>query len=162
MIKTVQIIHIYDYSFFVLSWKNINKLAIPGKMSLNITILLYRRWSKKYPICITIEKGALIENVALKDCHNKETNTIKHSKKIIEEDTENQLDKKKDKDEDDKQIEQEAEDEIDDEDDGDETDEDSTHTRTLRNSFTDHSENDQNDICKLFIFARADRQKEDW
>ncbi|XP_047348811.1 testis-expressed protein 2 [Vespa velutina] len=121
-----------------------------------------RRWSKKYPICITIEKGALIENVALKDCHNKETNTIKHSKKIIEEDTENQLDKKKDKDEDDKQIEQEAEDEIDDEDDGDETDEDSTHTRTLRNSFTDHSENDQNDICKLFIFARADRQKEDW
>ncbi|XP_035725054.1 testis-expressed protein 2-like [Vespa mandarinia] len=117
-----------------------------------------RRWSKKYPICITIEKGALIENVALKDCHNKETNTIKHSKKIIEEDTENQLDKKKDKDEDDKQIEQEAEDEIDDEDDGDETDEDSTHTRTLRNSFID----DQNDICKLFIFARADRQKEDW
>ncbi|XP_046820286.1 testis-expressed protein 2 [Vespa crabro] len=121
-----------------------------------------RRWSKKYPICITIEKGALIENVALKDCHNKETNTIKHSKKIIEEDTENQLDKKKDKDEDDKQIEQEAEDEIDDEDDGDETDEDSTHTRTLRNSLIDHSENDQNDICKLFIFARADRQKEDW
>lgn len=124
-----------------------------------------RRWSKKYPICITIEKGALIENVALKDCYNKETNTIKNNKTIIEEDTENQLDKKKEKEEikeDEEQMEQEAEDEIDEEDDGDETDEDFTHTRNLKNSFIDHSENDQNDICKLYIFARADRQKEDW
>lgn len=98
----------------------------------------------------------------MKDCYNKEVNTVKNSKKIIEEDTEIQLDKKKDKEEEDKQIEQEAEDEVDDEDDGDETDEDFTHTRNLRNSFIEHGENDQNDICKLFIFARADRQKEDW
>lgn len=103
-----------------------------------------------------------MENVALKDCYNKEANTVKNSKKIIEEDTEIQLDKKKDKEEEDKQIEQEAEDEVDDEDDGDETDEDFTHTRNLRNSFIEDSENEQNDTCKLFIFARADRQKEDW
>lgn len=126
-----------------------------------------RRWSKKYPICITIEKGALVENVALKDCYNKETNAFKNNKqKIIEEDVENHVDKKKDKEDNNKeneeQVEQEVEDEIDEEEDEDETDEDFTQTRSLKNSFIGHSENDQNDTWKLFIFARADRQKEDW
>ncbi|KAK2585149.1 hypothetical protein KPH14_008655 [Odynerus spinipes] len=123
-----------------------------------------RRWSKKYPICITIDKGAVVENVALKDSYHKETHTFKN-KKIIEESTDSQVDKKKEKDEnkeEEEQIEQEPEDEIDEEEDEDETDEDFIHTRGLKNSSINHSENDENDICKLFIFARADRQKEDW
>lgn len=123
-----------------------------------------RRWSKKYPICITIEKGAVVENVALKDSFNKETRTFKN-KRITEENTDSRLEKKKDKEEskeEEEQIEQEIEDEIDEEDDEDETDEDFTHARGLKSSSTDPFENDHSDTCKIFIFARADRQKEDW
>lgn len=123
-----------------------------------------RRWSKKYPICITIEKGAVVENVALKDSFHKETHVFKN-KTIIEESSDSLVEKKKDKEEnkeEEEQIEEEVDDEIDEEEDEDETDEDFTNVRGVKGFSADHSENDQDDTCKIFIFARADRQKEDW
>ena len=51
---------------------------------------MYRRWSKKYPICITMDQGALIDSTSLNDWTDLGKETLEDEKKIIQVDGVNQ------------------------------------------------------------------------
>ena len=107
-------------------------------MALGIIILLkkkyilFRRWSKKYPISITFYKDALTETTNLTNSSDEEdqTNTEAEVNKII--------------------IEEE------------ETDDDFSQSKDLKEEFSDCQDDMEEIKFKMFIFARTDRQKEDW
>lgn len=91
-----------------------------------------RRWSKKYPICITFGKEALIDSTSLNEV------------------SEDEFLQKVDVDEDGTIPEE------------DETDEDlSKDSKDVKDLFEDCSDDDGSK-SKMYIFARTDRQKEDW
>ncbi|XP_012271878.1 testis-expressed protein 2 [Orussus abietinus] len=91
-----------------------------------------RRWSKKYPICVTFGKEALLECTTMDASLEDETSRA---------DPENET----------PTLEEE------------ETDEDLSQSRDHREVFRDIDEDEEEDReMKMFIFARADRQKEDW
>ncbi|XP_044008586.1 testis-expressed protein 2 [Aphidius gifuensis] len=95
-----------------------------------------RRWSKKYPICVTFNREGIVENVIIDSPSDDEDNNIDKDKdKII-------IDKN---------------DDIDD-DDGDDDD----TTKDLNDIFEDCEDEDDCARLKIFIFGRTDRQKEDW
>lgn len=93
---------------------------------------LFRRWSKKYPICITFCKDALIDSVSMNES------------------SEDEFLQKVDVDEDGTIHEE------------DETDDDiSKSSKDPKDVFEDCSEEDGLK-SNMYIFARTDRQKEDW
>lgn len=113
-------------------WKKVFTLAEASVKLLPEGLIRRRRWSKKYPICVTFGKDALIESTSLN-----ETSEDEFLQKVdIDEDG---------------TIHEE-----------DETDEDlSKDSKETRDTFEDCSE-DTNLKSKMYIFARTDRQKEDW
>ncbi|XP_015588612.1 testis-expressed protein 2 [Cephus cinctus] len=89
-----------------------------------------RRWSKKYPICITLQENVIIETITLKGSSDDEARQLEtdNEKPTVEEE---------------------------------ETDEDLSQSRDTKDVFEDCNE-DMNEQCRLFVFARTDREKEVW
>ncbi|KAG5345112.1 TEX2 protein, partial [Acromyrmex charruanus] len=128
-----------------------------------------RRWSKKYPICITMDQGALIDSTSLNDWTDLGKETLEDEKKIIQVDGVNQEmdestfgEETKSEDEDSRleyfKDNEEDEFKIDD----DEDDDDFSQSKSLRSIYEDCRDNEEITKCKLYMFARADREKEDW
>ncbi|XP_066589393.1 testis-expressed protein 2 [Prorops nasuta] len=89
-----------------------------------------RRWSKKYPICITFQEESLTENTALKESSDEELLGDHSSDTIAEEE---------------------------------ETDDDISQAKSTKDASDDSREDtDEDSTSKLYIFARTDREKEDW
>ncbi|XP_014206011.1 testis-expressed protein 2 [Copidosoma floridanum] len=90
-----------------------------------------RRWSKKYPICVTFEKDCMKENAVVENSSDDEPQPLdgENDKIIIEEE---------------------------------ETDEDVSQSKDARDIFEDCQDDNEEAQLKLYIFARTDRQKEDW
>lgn len=92
----------------------------------------FRRWSKKYPICVTFEKDTVRESTIIENSSDDEPQALdsENDKVILEEE---------------------------------ETDEDTSQSRDSKDVFEDcHDEDDDEMKVKMYIFARTDRQKEDW
>lgn len=128
-----------------------------------------RRWSKKYPICITMDQGALIDSTSLSDWTDLGKESFDDDKKIIQvegasqeaeesivgeetksEDEDSRLEYFKDNEDDEFKI------------DEDEDDDDFSQSKSLRSIYEDCRDNEEVTKCKLYVFARADREKEDW
>lgn len=126
-----------------------------------------RRWSKKYPICITMDPGALLEIITLDDCmdlgkefedEKKVTQAEGASQEVEEnlgeetksEDEDSRFEFLKDNEEDESKI------------DEDEDDDDLSQSKSLRSIYEDCRDNEEVTKYKLYVFARADREKEDW
>ncbi|XP_012268551.2 testis-expressed protein 2 [Athalia rosae] len=113
-------------------WKKVYSLAEATVNLMPEGLIRRRRWSKKYPICITFGKDALIENCSLNEI------------------TDDQFLERTEVD-DDGTIHEE-----------DETDEDlSKDSKDPKEVFEDSSE-ESTSKSNMYIFARTDRQKEDW
>ncbi|XP_043464968.1 testis-expressed protein 2 [Leptopilina heterotoma] len=121
--------------------KRIYSLSGSSIELLPLALIRRRRWSKKYPICITLLKEALIEYNFLKNSSDDETQQ-----------TENKNDK----------IIVEAEGEQEEEDEEEETDDELSQSKEIKDVFEDSKEEFEDLKHKIFIFARTDRQKEDW
>ncbi|XP_001604067.1 testis-expressed protein 2 [Nasonia vitripennis] len=91
-----------------------------------------RRWSKKYPICVTFDKDtALKENSTIDNSSDDEPQLLDNEKgRIIMEE--------------------------------DETDDDFSQSRDIFEDCRDEDVNEEEMRVKIYIFARTDRQKEDW
>ncbi|KYM97883.1 PREDICTED: testis-expressed sequence 2 protein [Cyphomyrmex costatus] len=128
-----------------------------------------RRWSKKYPICITMDQGALVNSTSLNDWTDLGKETLEDEKKIVQaegvsqevnestfgeetksEDEDSRLEYFKDNEEDEFKI------------DDDEDDDDFSQSKSIRSIYEDCRDNEETSKCKLYVFARADREKEDW
>ncbi|XP_077254971.1 testis-expressed protein 2 [Temnothorax americanus] len=128
-----------------------------------------RRWSKKYPICVTMDQGALVDSTSLSDWTDLGKEYLEDEKKIIQmegvseeveestlgeetksEDEDSRLDYFKDNEEDEFKI------------DEDEDDDDLSQSKSIRSIYEDCRDNEEANKCKLYVFARADREKEDW
>lgn len=128
-----------------------------------------RRWSKKYPICVTMEQGALVDSTSLNDWTDLGKEYFEDEKKITQaegtsqeieestlgeetksEDEDSRLEFFKDNEDDDFKI------------DEDEDDDDLSQSKSIRSVYEDCRDNEEVTKCKLYIFARADREKEDW
>ena len=98
---------------------------------INDLVSQFRRWSKKYPICITLGKDALTDSSVYKNSSDDESqqNENENDKIIMEED---------------------------------ETDDDLSQMKDIRDVFEDSREEIEDVKHKIFVFARTDRQKEDW
>lgn len=95
-------------------------------------MLSFRRWSKKYPICITFYKDGLTDSITLTNSSDDEeqpTDVEKSNNVIVEEE---------------------------------ETDDDLSQSKDLREEFSDCQDESEEVKFKMYIFARTDRQKEDW
>ncbi|XP_058797231.1 testis-expressed protein 2 [Phymastichus coffea] len=92
-----------------------------------------RRWSKKYPICITLERDLIKENNLLDNSSDEETQPLdsEKEKNVMEEE---------------------------------ETDDDLSQSKDSKDIYEDCQDEDENEEfkLKLYLFARTDRQKEDW
>ncbi|EZA52034.1 hypothetical protein DMN91_009704 [Ooceraea biroi] len=126
-----------------------------------------RRWSKKYPICITMDRGALIDSGTLSDWTDiLEKESLEDEKKIVQEGQEGEestlADDTKSEDEDSRfELFKDNEDEelkIDEDDD----DDDISQSKSIRSIYEDCRDDEEITKCKLYVFARADREKEDW
>ncbi|XP_072745590.1 testis-expressed protein 2 [Anoplolepis gracilipes] len=126
-----------------------------------------RRWSKKYPICITMDPGALIE--IINDCTDLGKESFEDEKKIVQvtgtnqEDEENTLGEETKSEDEDSRFEflkDNEEDEL--KIDEDEDDDDLSQSKSLRSIYEDCRDNEEVTKCRLYVFARADREKEDW
>lgn len=91
-----------------------------------------RRWSKKYPICVTFNREGIVENVIIDSPSDDDDNNNNDKDKII----------------------------IDNNDDIDDDDDDTT--KDSNDIFEDCEDEDDCARLKIFIFGRTDRQKEDW
>ncbi|EFN83391.1 testis-expressed protein 2 isoform X2 [Harpegnathos saltator] len=129
-----------------------------------------RRWSKKYPICITMDRGALVDSTTLNDLANgSEKETFDDEKKIPQvegvnedgdestlgeetksEDEDFRLEVFKDNEEEELKI------------DEDEDEDDLSQSKSLRSIYEDCRDDEEITKCKLYVFTRADREKEDW
>ncbi|KAL7297907.1 hypothetical protein TKK_0008927 [Trichogramma kaykai] len=89
-----------------------------------------RRWSKKYPICVTFDKDTVKESILQDNSSDEEPQVldIENDKIILEED---------------------------------ETDEDISNSKDVFEDCQDDA-SDEGTKIKLYLFARTDRQKEDW
>ncbi|XP_046734747.1 testis-expressed protein 2 isoform X1 [Diprion similis] len=113
-------------------WKKVYTLADATIKLLPEGLIRRRRWSKKYPICITFSKDALIESSSLNETSEDE---ILQKIGVDEDGT----------------IHEE-----------DETDEDlSKDSKEAKDGFEDCTD-ESGQRSKMYIFARTDRQKEDW
>lgn len=117
--------------------KRIYSLSGSSIELLPLALIRRRRWSKKYPICITLSKEALIECNFLKN-KNSSDDESKNEKIIVE-----------------------AEEEQEEEEEEEETDDELSQSKETKDVFEDSKEEFE-EKCKIFIFARTDRQKEDW
>ncbi|XP_034939124.1 testis-expressed protein 2 [Chelonus insularis] len=93
-----------------------------------------RRWSKKYPICVTFAPEGLVESIALEIPSDDDLQTEAEREKVILEEDETDEDTSLSKDS--KDVYEDCRDEDDDD--------------------------EENLRIKIFIFGRTDRQKEDW
>lgn len=128
-----------------------------------------RRWSKKYPICITMDQGALVDSTSLNDWTDLGKEFFEDEKKISQvegasqevdestlgdetksEDEDFRLEYFKDNEEDEFKL------------DEDEDDDDLSQSKSIRSIYEDCRDNEEVTKCKLYVFARADREKEDW
>lgn len=89
----------------------------------------FRRWSKKYPICITFGQDRLKECTLIENSDDEDIQPLDDERMIKEED---------------------------------ETDDDLSLCRDGKDIFEDCRDIDDEPLTKLFIFARTDRQKEEW
>jgi len=130
--------------------------------------VIYRRWSKKYPICITMDRIALVDSGMLNDWINLEKDSFEDEKKNAQ--TENTAqgdeettlaDETKSEDEDSKFefLKDNEDDELKIEEDDD--DDDVSQSKSVKSIYED-CRDDEVTKCKLYVFARADREKEDW
>ncbi|XP_012214701.1 testis-expressed protein 2 [Linepithema humile] len=129
-----------------------------------------RRWSKKYPICITMDRGALIDSTMLSDWTDLGKESFDDEKKInqmegidqeIEESTLGEETKSEDEDfrlEFFKNNEEEEESKTYE----DEDDDDLSQSKSIRSVYEDCRDEEEITKCRLYVFARADREKEDW
>lgn len=126
-----------------------------------------RRWSKKYPICITMDPRALVE--IMNDCTDLGKESFEDEKKIaqaegtdqeIEENTFGEETKSEDEDSRFEFLKDNDEDEL--KIDEDEDDDDLSQSKSLRSIYEDCRDNEEITKSKLYVFARADREKEDW
>lgn len=126
-----------------------------------------RRWSKKYPICITMDQGALVDSTSLSDWTDLGKESFDDEKKIIQvegvsqEVEENIVGEETKSEDEDSRLEyfnEEDEFKIDE----DEDDEDLSQSKSIRSVYEDCRDNEEISKCKLYVFARADREKEDW
>ncbi|KAL0125179.1 hypothetical protein PUN28_004368 [Cardiocondyla obscurior] len=127
-----------------------------------------RRWSKKYPICITMDQGALINSTSLSDWTDLGKEFLEDEKKIQAEGTsqeieENTLGEETKSEDDDSRLEYFKDNEEDEfKIDEDEDDDDLSQSKSSRSIYEDCRDNEEVTKCKLYVFARADREKEDW
>ncbi|KAM0725420.1 Testis-expressed protein 2 [Formica fusca] len=125
-----------------------------------------RRWSKKYPICITMDPGALIEvmndtNIGKESFEDeKKTAYTEGVNQEVEENTLGEDTKSEDEDSRFEFLKDNEEDEL--KIDEDEDDDDLSQSKSLRSIYEDCRDNEEITKCKLYVFARADREKEDW
>ncbi|XP_011648050.1 testis-expressed protein 2 [Pogonomyrmex barbatus] len=129
-----------------------------------------RRWSKKYPICITVDQGALIDSASLSDWTDLGKESFEDEKKIspvegasqelVEENTMGEETKSEDEDSRLEFFKDNEEDEF--KIDEDEDDDDISQSKSIRSIYEDCRDNEEVTKCKLYVFARADREKEDW
>lgn len=108
----------------------------------NRQLFIFRRWSKKYPICVTFRKEGIIENVDLNTGSDDETQKTDSEKEKL--------------------IYEQGEDE--DEDDDEEPSKLGDKQKDVFADCRDADDDDEDQISKLriYVFARTDRQKEDW
>lgn len=126
-----------------------------------------RRWSKKYPICITLDQSALVDSTSLSDWTDLGKESFDDEKKIIqvegasqeiEESTLGEETKSEDEDSRLEYFNEEDEFKIDEDDD----DDDFSQSKSIRSIYEDCRDNEEATKCRLYVFARADREKEDW
>lgn len=129
-----------------------------------------RRWSKKYPICITMDRGALIDSTMLSDWTDLGKESYDDEKKInqaegidqeIEESTLGEETKSEDEDfrlEFFRNNEEDEESKINE----DEDDDDLSQSKSIRSVYEDCRDEEEITKWRLYVFARADREKEDW
>lgn len=146
------------------------KVIFQAKLKLNKKYCLYRRWSKKYPICITMDYGALIESAILNESMDFEKESFEDEKKSTQIEGTNQKDEENTLGEETKNEEDEEskwrifnaneEEELklyEDED-----DDDLSQSKSISSIYEDCRDDEEITKCKLYVFARADREKEDW
>lgn len=128
-----------------------------------------RRWSKKYPICITMDQAALVDSTSLSDWTDLGKESFEDEKKIIQvegaspEIEENILGEETKSDDEDSRLEYFKDNEEDEfKIDEDEDDDDISQSKSIRSIYEDCRDNEEVTKCKLYMFARADREKEDW
>jgi len=115
-----------------------------------------------------MDQGALIDSTSLSDWTDLGKESFEDEKKIIEEgisqeveestlgeetkseDEDSRLEYFKDNEEDEFKI------------DEDEDDDDFSQSKSIRSIYEDCRDNEEVIKCKLYVFARADREKEDW
>ncbi|XP_011883282.1 PREDICTED: testis-expressed sequence 2 protein [Vollenhovia emeryi] len=127
-----------------------------------------RRWSKKYPVCITMDQGALVNSASLSDWTDLGKEYLEDEKKVqveganqeAEESTLGEETKSEDEDSRLEYFKDNEEDEF--KVDEDEDDDDLSQSKSIRSIYEDCRDNEEAAKCKLYVFARADREKEDW
>lgn len=133
---------------------------------MNKIVLLRRRWSKKYPICITMDRGALVDVTTLNeslDIPDEDEKKILQTEGANEEGDENTLGEETKSEDEDSRLEafkdnEEEELKVDENEDED----DLSQSKSLRSIYEDCHDDEEITKCKLYVFARADREKEDW
>ncbi|XP_020295905.1 testis-expressed protein 2 [Pseudomyrmex gracilis] len=122
-----------------------------------------RRWSKKYPICITIDRGQLIDNSMLSDWTDLGKESFDDEKKNGQEGDESTLGEETKSEDEDSRLElfrdnEEEESKVEEDDD----DDDISQSKSLKSIYEDCRDDEEMIKYKLYVFARADREKEDW
>lgn len=144
--------------------KSLFNLSISEKWSHRIFVcFVRRRWSKKYPICITMDRGQLMDNSMLSDWTDLGKESFDDEKKNGQEGDENNLGEETKSEDEDSRLElfrdnEEEESKIEEDDD----DDDLSQSKSLRSIYEDCRDDEEITKYKLYVFARADREKEDW
>lgn len=119
-----------------------------------------------------MDRGALIDNITLNDSIDCEKESLEDEKKIIQTEGTNEegedgifSEETKNDNEDSKlevfkDNEEEEEEEL--KIDEDEDDDDLSQSKSVRSIYEDCRDDEEITKCKLYVFARADREKEDW
>lgn len=124
---------------------------------------VHRRWSKKYPICITIDREQLIDSTTLSDWTDLGKESFDDEKKNGQEGDESVLGEETKSEDEDSRLElfrdnEEEESKMEEDDD----DDDLSQSKSLRSIYEDCRDDEEITKYKLYMFARADREKEDW
>lgn len=136
---------------------------------MNKIICLHRRWSKKYPICIMMDRRALVDSTILNVSADGLENETEDEKKILqmeetnEEGDESTLGEETKSEDEDSRLEafkdnEEEELKVDE----DEDEDDLSQSKSLRSIYEDCRDDEEITKYKMYVFARADREKEDW